>query len=282
MNKIKIQKAELVVIVTAIILTVIFQNCSKVNFNKSTSSSIEIQSTPIPSATPSPTPTPSPSPTPPQCPPGQAWIDGECRPTSFTECNVFIELDTAVSPTVIPPLETTGLCYYKKILNAVPVHASGTNGEERAIDVLSRDHSSSSWQPINPFIMGEATFNFIFQGNRTVSLSSNGSADVTQGQMAIDNYFLVETLNQNNVKHMLARGTADARPYINSNKEIGPILVNGEPVNDFISYAAGGTAMVGYIDISSGFEINDPTNLKVRQLDCGGSAQATDVYIIIH
>ncbi len=75
---------------------------------------------------------------------------------------------------------------------------------------------------------------------------------------------------------------ANYKPYINAQKNVGPILVNNSPVTDFISYAAGGVANVGYIDISNGFDLNVPTSLRVRLLDCGGSAQATDVYIIIH
>lgn len=241
--------------------------------------------TPVPTATPTPAPSPTPTP-PPICPPGQAWIDGQCRSTSFTECVEFVELDTTANPVVVPSLESSGKCYYKKIINSVSQHSSGSRGEPRATDVLARDHDTTDWHPNHPFIMGSSSLNFVFQGDRTVSLSSTGSADVNASNLKIDNFFLVETVDANNQRTMLARGTADAEPYTNANKTIGDILISYDgvnyPVTDFISYAPGGTATVGYIDISDGFDIGVQTQLKVRQLDCGSSATASDVYIIIH
>ncbi|MCB0361210.1 MAG: Ig-like domain repeat protein [Bdellovibrionales bacterium] len=217
------------------------------------------------------------------CPlPGQRLVEGVCRNTIFTECMEFVELDTSSSPIVVPSLADTGKCFYKKIINATNTHSSGSAGELRAMDVLSRNHDSGSATPSHPYILGESYLSYIFQGPRTISLSSSASADGTMPPLKIDNYFLVETMPENGPKKMLARGTADALPWKDSSKnQTGPILVDSEPVTDFQSYASGGTATVPYMDVSGNFTVGVPTSLRVRQLDCGGSASASDVFIII-
>ncbi|MBK8204439.1 MAG: hypothetical protein IPK68_19770 [Bdellovibrionales bacterium] len=216
------------------------------------------------------------------CPPGQSIVDGICQNTAFTECREFVELDTTANQIVIPSLAETGKCYYKKIISAVNHHSSGSAGELRAMDVLSRDHNSSSATPSHPFVLGESQLTFLVNGPRIVSLSSTASADGSMSPLKIDNFFLVEFTPQGSSPQRLARGTADAQPWTNSNKTaVGPILVNNQPVNNFQSYASGGTALVPYIDVSGNFQTGVPTTVRVRQLDCGGSAEASNVFLII-
>ncbi|MBK7845710.1 MAG: hypothetical protein IPJ71_18905 [Bdellovibrionales bacterium] len=216
------------------------------------------------------------------CPPGQSIVDGICRNTAFTECREFVELDTTANQIVIPSLAETGKCYYKMIISAVNHHSSGSAGEPRAMDVLSRDHNSSSATPSHPFVLGESQLNFLVNGPRIVSLSSTASADGSMSKLKIDNFFLVELTSQGLNPQRLARGTTDSQPWTNNSRTtVGPILVNNQPVNDFQSYASGGTALVPYIDVSGNFQSGVPTTVRVRQLDCGGSAEASNVFLII-
>lgn len=230
---------------------------------------------------------PPPNPT---CPEGQVYIDGACQvqETTFTDCQSFVELNT----NVIPDLKTNGICYYKKLISAMPVAPSGSRGEIRAEDVLSRRHGGSGSANVAPYVLGDsdtalgARLNLTFLGKRKISFTSDrvGSvAEIANKSLRIDNYILVELFHNSVFQHAMARGTADALLSPNN----APIQLNGQPVTDFRSYASGGTANVGVISYSDEvapelLPVMTPIQFRVRMLDCGSSAQSSDMFIIIH
>ncbi len=225
----------------------------------------------------------------PECPAGEVYVDGECRAeeTTFTDCQSFVELNT----NVIPNLETNGICYYKKLISSLSAAPSGSRGEVKAEDVLSRRHGGATGN-VAPNVLGDSDaalggrLSLTFLAKRKISFTSDkvGSvAEIANKSLRIDNYILVELFHNGLFQHAMARGTADALLTPGN----GPIQLNGEPVHDFISYAPGGTANVGVISYSEQvapdlLPVLTPVQFRVRMLDCGGSAQSSDMYVIIH
>jgi len=78
-----------------------------------------------------------------------------------------------------------------------------------------------------------------------------------------------------------AFGTADAEPGSGTR----PILLNNEPIA-FRSYAPGGTAVVEALNLTPPEEVtmvyDGFYNLRFRALDCGGSANGSDVFAVFH
>ncbi len=209
------------------------------------------------------------------CPESQSLIDGQCVQSKFSECREFVELKISS----IPPRDS-GICYYKKIIDQVSKHPSGTQQEPLAQDVIARRHYNQETEPNGaPFVTGDFSITLTFLGERALSLTSNKVGDLSLNDakpIAIDNFILAEISTPNEQPILIARGTADAVPTT------GPILVNEQPVTDWKSFAKGGTATVPVLDISSELKINVATGFHIRMLDCGGSSRGTDVFMIIH
>ena len=245
-----------------------FQNCSDVTFTGAEDSLTKscLSNPNDPSCSPSPV-----------CEPGFTLVDGQCIQTSFNGCLSFVELNTDV----IPSLESTGVCYYKKLIDASPVRTSGSLGEVRAPDVLSRRHCPRQGESpnVSPYVLGDNQLDLTFLAQRNVSLTSSrvGNVDeIAAARLKVDNYILAEVYDSAAPPRRLARGTGDSVPHD------GPIRVNGEAVTDFISYAPNGTAEVDVIDITQNLSLDILSSIRVRMLDCGCSANTSDMYIIIH
>jgi hypothetical protein len=242
-----------------------FQNCGEVQFSAPQMAPVNDAGTPTPL---------------PPCDSGMTRVNGVCQPLTslFRECMSFEELGAQVE---IPSLAATGRCYYKKLLSGLPLAASGTRGETWAEDVIARRHGAADARPdvpggTHPFVLGDAATALTLLGNRNLSLTSSSVGSVNEIEnykLKIDNFILVE-LQIPSATKSLARGTADSEP------SGGKILLNGAGVNDFISYAPGGTANVDVVSLGE-VPVGE-LRLRVRMLDCGGSAQATDMYLVIH
>jgi hypothetical protein len=187
----------------------------------------------------------------------------------FPGCQTYEEITSHVFE--VPARTNEGVCYYKKLMSSIDNHASGSFGESRTEGVISRNHNGSG--NIAPFEMANVQMQFQMQGQRNVAIS--GTYNDPSAPMLIDNYFLfeVDTGLSNN---MWAYGTADAEP------RSGKILVNNNPVNNFFSFASGGTAQVSAIEFTSSLPVLQLMNMRFRALDCGGAAQASDVFIVFY
>ena len=73
-----------------------------------------------------------------------------------------------------------------------------------------------------------------------------------------------------------AYGTADAEP------NGGKITVNNFVVENFYSYASGGTANVKAIDMTAAVPAGLKMSIRFRGLDCGSYAVASDVFMVFH
>lgn len=225
-----------------------------------------------------------------KCAAGESLLeDGTCIQSVYNKCEEFVEINLGTNTNLIqiPSLKSSGKCYYKKIIN----ERTGRNKSLVAKDVLSDNHTRSN-KPHNPWILGEFSRDFLFQGNRKISLAGDFAGDINlikQSPVRIDNFLLIKIKPENDNPQLLARGTGDSLPIIDGKRQ--PIQVNtnwpsGNPVwedvTDFEAYAKGGVASVPTLDFSTSFEINKRTNIQIRMLDCGGGAKTSDVYLIIH
>ena len=215
----------------------------------------------------------------PKCNEGESLVNGICIVSKFDKCTEFVELTI----TTIPSLEKTGKCYYKKIISGIPNQPSG-NGFDQATDVFAARHGVAGVPTGHPWVLGDFMETFIFdleegESKRNISLSGDFVADIEQLEnypVKIDNFLLIEITANNANTVRFARGTGDSVPAGDY------IRVNDEPVTDFISYAGGGIATIDILDLSTSFERGIATDVRIRMLDAGGSASASDLFLIIH
>lgn len=199
----------------------------------------------------------------------------------FDQCQSYQELPAGTDRIQLPAKSANGICYYLKIFNSVALHPSGTQGEQRDGDVLSSNHNGNFDEYISPFIMGDRSVSLNNSNNWAMSLS--GDFDDPSTKMAIDNYFLVQFkygITQP-IELVSAFGTADAEP----GRGQLPILYKDVEVA-FQSFAPSGTALVEAISLKApamgAADFQGEIDLRIRALDCGGSAQLRDVYMVFH
>ncbi len=190
---------------------------------------------------------------------------------TFEGCESYTEITGA--DVIIPAGTQAGVCYYKQLMSAIESHKSGSHGETRAMDVISRNHDGSG--DISPYIIADTTTHFNIQGARRVALSSSYSNP--KADMKIDNYFLIQLTDGTN-SGAWAYGTKDALPQNNG----GMISVNDIAIDNFYDFANGGTATVTALDFTSSVPVNANLSLRFRALDCGGAAAGSDVFIVFY
>jgi hypothetical protein len=211
------------------------------------------------------------------------------EPISIESCQNFLpieDLANGSAPIRLPNRWESSTCYYKKLVDEFPNRPSGSEGEERATDVLSSNHNGDFATYISPFIVGEGTVSVLNLKQWRIALT--GAPDRIDRKMKIDNFFLVQLsymIGPARTEYISAFGTADAEPKGDGDVEPRPILLNNEPV-PLVSFAPGGTAEVEVVNLTPPSQVTDdyggPFELRLRALDCGGSAAASDVYVIFH
>lgn len=191
---------------------------------------------------------------------------------NFTSCQSFQELTG--DSIVVPARTASNVCYYVRLMSARPGAKSGTRGEMVASDVIASPHERADGD-MHPYVLGQKEISQLqLLGTRSVALS--GSFSNAQANMSIDNFFLLEQSTEVGNYRAWAYGTADAEP------EGGKITVGNYVVENFYSYAPGGTAQVTAIDMTSAIPAVLKMSIRFRGLDCGASAQASDVFMVFH
>ncbi len=202
-------------------------------------------------------------------------------PVSFDGCDSFTKLNNS-GQLINLPAKQGNKCYYIKLLDAVADHSSGTFGESRDSDVFASNHNGNSNSYISPFIMGDASV--LFDNSAGWKMSISGAYDDPNETMAIDNFFMIQFQYLNfgqTVEISSGIGTADAEP----GRGNMPILYKNLEL-DFTAKADGGTALVPAIGLEPP-QTNDPNfdsvyKLRLRALDCGGSAYLKDVFLVFY
>jgi hypothetical protein len=192
---------------------------------------------------------------------------------NFTSCQSFQEL--LGDSIVVPARTANNVCYYVRLMSSLPAASSGTRGEVVASDVIASPHLPRPDGGMHPYILGQKEITQLqLMGTRNVALS--GSFSNAQASMSIDNFFLVEQSTETGSYRAWAYGTADAEPTG------AKITVGNYVVDNFYSYASGGTAQVTAIDMTSAIPAGLKMSIRFRGLDCGASAQASNVFMVFH
>jgi len=272
-------------------LLVVFQNCGEVNFSAIEQASVTEAGNP------------GPGPEMPNlvedeitCAEGSLLVDGECvaNVTAFTECQSFEELILGNSITEIPDFQRSGgRCYYLKLHDQLAGQGSGRAPANRlAEDVVARRHPHSGdlraqvykSDGANPYIISENNLSLNIAGQRRISLTSSRVAQASEieaSALTVDNFILVETLRSGQYQAR-AFGTQDSPPaQSRPNIHISNLEGTGWAAVPVVGTAPGGVERVGKIDVLDGGNISGQLDLTTRMLDCGGRAQASEMYLII-
>ncbi len=250
------------------VLTVsFFQNCSKMNFSQSSlnaGSNQDINATPDSN---NPDNSEIPKTSDPVCAEDQ-YANGAHQCVEF-ECNRYVEITTdnvSIPARSISGSANGGICYYKKLFNAI------TNGPSylgwRRDTVLANDHDRSGFDN-HPYTMGVSDFNLTLQGKRSVKLSSKPDRLVNT---IVDNFLLVRF---NYDEKLFAYGSSYAAMYGKNY-----IIYDGRAVNMNSTFSSGVSFSVKPLDFAAQFPINKRVPLVIEALDCGRNRELSNVYMI--
>lgn len=174
-------------------------------------------------------------------------------------------------PATIPARDSvTGICYYQKILSAVP---AGMSGGTKLTSIFARSHDPVTYgQTLSPYILGQATPKFTLMGARNLKLSG---AVQQLTSIQVDNFLVVGITNESrNQTTVQAYGTEDS----------AIIGTNGVKVNNqmiaLTPFQSGGTATIDALLINKTFNPNENYLIDIKALDCGGSKELSDVYLV--
>lgn len=233
---------------------------------------------PVPSPEP-PVVTPTPPPVvvevpPPVVTPPPAHEDLD--PSKPFACRVFREVPGF--PFSVPARTQEGICYYKKLFDAIAFSNSGSGFQgldvrPRLDNVLSRGHGGdNSPYPIHPYILGRAVFDFKMLGAREVKLSGRPDQLVT---IRVDNFVLVGSRKVSESRFAYsAYGTADSAIYYTDH-----IMADDQPVY-LNPFGAWGTATIGALPLTERFSVNEDYTLNINALDCGGMQELSEIYVV--
>ncbi len=188
------------------------------------------------------------------------------------KCKTFLAIDRF--PFDVPGRDSSGTCYYTKIFSAITNSASRGS---RDYTVLSRDHDNpSSANAIAPYVLGQSSTQFRLLAARGVKLSGSSEA---LAPILVDNYILVgqQVASSGGAAAAISYksyGTSDA-----TIKNTNYVLKNNVQI-PLTPFASAGTATVAALLMTQDFAVNQSYVLSVDALDCGGSRELSDVYLV--
>lgn len=182
----------------------------------------------------------------------------------------------------IPARTSEGICYTVKLMSKIS-NSSSTLNSTRDTEVQSRNHDQEFNDPTdiqNPYIMDKFKAEINILGERVVKLTG---ADSSSANILVDNFILTgiypvstnESLSDL-AKNYKVRGTTDSSLIMNG--QYGVLF--RETLLPVISFGPLGTSSVAPIDISTEITPNVPHNIDIRALDCGGSRELSDIYLL--
>lgn len=175
----------------------------------------------------------------------------------------------------VPARDDSATCFVYK---AISGNSGGASNQtpDRDPQVRSANHGIDGDTSLNPhpYLMGKAEVIFQLAGVRRLSVS--GAPDQVTS-ILVDNYLLVgfgATSAALAAPDYRAYGTADA-----SDRHNGTIEFEDQPV-PLHSFASGGVASIGNVDISQAVSPGASYQLDLRAEDCGGQRGLSDIYVI--
>lgn len=198
-------------------------------------------------------------------------------------CQKFIELTSLNELLNIPARDSNGICYAMKLLNQIKFSSSSLNTTVDQ-DVTSRNHDQDRSQNPNhhPYQMGSVKTEFRIYGPRVVKLSGGLSATTP---IRVDNFVLLGVyptgtdVSANLSTVYSARGTSDSAVLDASGRQTTSIEFLDTLIS-VIPYGTGGTGSVSAVDITRSAQPKIFQTLDIRALDCGGSRELSDIYLL--
>ena len=197
-------------------------------------------------------------------------------------CKTYVALAAGANGSYTVPARTTdGICYSVQLMSAIP---NGASSLTTTIDnqVISRNHdiaNNTYLDTHHPYSMARALTQFTMiagGGAREVKLAGSSS---TAAPITVDNFVLVglatKAATLNNVADYRAYGSQDSTV----NQAQTDILMKNKEV-PFTSFGTGGITTVSALDITTQVSTGVPFLLDVRALDCGGSRELSDIFLI--
>lgn len=183
----------------------------------------------------------------------------------------------------IPARTSAGVCYAVKLMSGIANSASSLN-KELDMEVVSRNHDNGYSNPSNtrnPYILNTFRGEVKILGERVIKLA--GGADANKN-ILVDNFILTGVYPVSNnesaaqlVSHYKVRGTSDST-IKDAAGNLGVAFRN--ILLPVIPFGNAGTSSVAPIDISTEIIPNVTHAIDIRALDCGGSRELSDIYLL--
>lgn len=183
----------------------------------------------------------------------------------------------------IPARTSAGVCYAVKLMSGIANSASSLN-KELDMEVVSRNHDNGYSNPSNtrnPYILNTFSGEVKILGERVIKLA--GGADANKN-ILVDNFILTGVYPVSNnesaaqlVSHYKVRGTSDST-IKDAAGNLGVAFRN--ILLPVIPFGNAGTSSVAPIDISTEIIPNVTHAIDIRALDCGGSRELSDIYLL--
>lgn len=183
----------------------------------------------------------------------------------------------------IPARTSAGICYAVKLMSGISNSSSSLN-KELDMEVVSRNHDNGYSNPSNtrnPYILNTFKGEVKILGERVIKLA--GGADSNKN-ILVDNFILTGVYPVSNnesasqlVSHYKIRGTSDST-IKDAAGNLGVAFRNN--LLPVIPFGNAGTSSVAPIDISAEIIPNIQHVIDIRALDCGGSRELSDIYLL--
>lgn len=194
-------------------------------------------------------------------------------------CQKVIQLTSMNDLMKIPARDSNGLCYSIKLLDHIAFSSSSLTTATDS-DVISANHDGG---PIHhPYSMGSVKTEFRLDGPRVVKLSGGNSAT---NPILVDNFVLMgvypssKDISQSLASVYHVMGTSDSSIPGADGSNSNSVDFKGTLL-PIASFGSSGTSSVAAIDITTSAEPQVNQTLDLRALDCGGSRELSDVYLV--
>lgn len=196
------------------------------------------------------------------------------------KCEKVIQLGSLNELLKIEARDSRGLCYAIKLLSGIK-NSSSSLTTEIDQEVTSRNHDRGSTNH-HPYNMGSIKTEFRLEGQRVVKLSG-GLSD--SAPILVDNFVLIgvhpadQDVSHDLIHAYTALGTADSSVIDDMTGETNSIEFNSALI-PLKKYGSGGTSSLAAVDITRSAEPKVIHSLDFRALDCGGSRELSDIYLL--
>jgi len=192
------------------------------------------------------------------------------------DCQIVQTLSVVPGQTLeVPARSEQGVCFRVKLMNAI-ANSSSTLTQELDDEVVSRNHNGGEASKTrHPYVLGRSLLSFKTLGLRTIKLAGPQGAS---SPIRVDNFVLSGIYP-----------TADQSPGVSSYRAYGTkdstipnttYIFFRDRELDLVGFESGGTSTIAPLDITTQVLPGTAYILDVRALDCGGSRELSEIYLL--